>query len=431
MSESDRGKVKSGRKLKDYPQVPTTPPPSDKKDRALTQIEDELEREKKYLYALCMENKELEEIIENYDKETTYLKTNLPQQIVGDKKMHSGNEYWFKYETQMELIRKLERERKNLESEIKQIEEQGMINLDSLSQSELIMYVKQLERSKTNLLSELRSKEWGLDKQAKDIHHLNEMKRALQAEIRHYDKEFSLFRHYKKNSCPSASPTERRNSLGADEKRMKIWSQQQSQREGSKSEEPEKQGNGKRSSYSPEDDAETVPKTDVMFSSLDEAKLERMEFELGTPGCQKRTFKGSLTERKRGSDTKKGTARKTVVIGSLPELSKNKAKTPSPREVKLKRSKPENKVGTDSPNSSKPIKIIVTYETQRTVLTSKSSESEKPSSPDEEEVERSAEKDRSESARSVDEVYEEDYEESDTDKSEREKKKVGFLSTRV
>lgn len=236
-------------------------------------------------------------------------------QSVGDKKMHSGNEYWFKYETQMELIRKLERERKNLESEIKQIEEQGMINLDSLSQSELIMYVKQLERSKTNLLSELRSKEWGLDKQAKvsgksggqvlplatwtsiffflstlqDIHHLNEMKRALQAEIRHYDKEFSLFRHYKKNSCPSASPTERRNSLGADEKRMKIWSQQQSQREGSKSEEPEKQGNGKRSSYSPEDDAETVPKTDVMFSSLDEAKLERMEFELGTPGCQKRT----------------------------------------------------------------------------------------------------------------------------------------------
>lgn len=50
MSESDRGKVKSGRKLKDYPQVPTTPPPSDKKDRALTQIEDELEREKKYLW---------------------------------------------------------------------------------------------------------------------------------------------------------------------------------------------------------------------------------------------------------------------------------------------------------------------------------------------------------------------------------------------
>mgnify|MGYP006952279271 FL=1 len=67
----------------------------------------------------------------------------------------------------MEHVRKLEKEKKILETEIKQIEEQGMINLDSLSQSELIMYVKQLERTKTNLLSDLRSKEWGLDKQAK------------------------------------------------------------------------------------------------------------------------------------------------------------------------------------------------------------------------------------------------------------------------
>ena len=42
-----------------------------------------------------------------------------------------------------------------------------MINLDSLSQSELIMYVKQLERTKTDLTSNLRATEWSLDKQSK------------------------------------------------------------------------------------------------------------------------------------------------------------------------------------------------------------------------------------------------------------------------
>lgn len=67
----------------------------------------------------------------------------------------------------MEQNRKLEREKKSLQCEIKQIEKQGLVNLDSLTQSELILYVRQLERTKTNLQSDLRSKEWGLDKQAR------------------------------------------------------------------------------------------------------------------------------------------------------------------------------------------------------------------------------------------------------------------------
>jgi|GEM_PF-5799201 len=55
--------------------------------------------------------------------------------------------------------------------EIKQIEEQGVVNLDSLTQSELILYVKQLDRSKTDVTSELRAAEWGLDKKAKVSHY--------------------------------------------------------------------------------------------------------------------------------------------------------------------------------------------------------------------------------------------------------------------
>lgn len=86
---------------------------------------------------------------------------------MGDGKVHADNEFWFKYEAQVEANKKLEREKKHLEYELRQIEEQGVINLDSLSQSELIMYVKQLERTKTDLTSNLRATEWSLDKQSK------------------------------------------------------------------------------------------------------------------------------------------------------------------------------------------------------------------------------------------------------------------------
>lgn len=113
---------------------------------------------------------------------------------------------------------------------------------------------------------------------------MNEVKRALQAEIRHYDKEFSLFRHYKQNSCPSASPTGRRNSFAPEEKRLKFWKP----KEKNKSKELEKFGD-KQNSLS-EEDITTEPKSDLMFSSLDESKLGRMECESPTPGFQRRTW---------------------------------------------------------------------------------------------------------------------------------------------
>ena len=38
------------KKLKDYPSIPSTPPPSDKKDKQIKNLEDELEHERKYLW---------------------------------------------------------------------------------------------------------------------------------------------------------------------------------------------------------------------------------------------------------------------------------------------------------------------------------------------------------------------------------------------
>lgn len=158
------------------------------------------------------------------------------------------------------------------------------------------------------------------------------------------------------------------------------------------------------------------------------------------------SIKGEISERKRVVDVKKGPVKKTVAIGCLPELTKSKCKTPSPRNTKTKRVKGESKVGNVSPkskfemqNSNKPIKIIVTYETQRTCVTEKTN-SEKPSSTVTttptttaarafEEEKKSSESNKSESFRSADEVYEDDFEGSDLDK--QDEKKVGYLTTRV
>lgn len=214
--------------------------------------------------------------------------------------IRADNENWFKYQSQRESNRKLEKEKKHLEVEIKQIEEQGVVNLDSLTQSELILYVKQLERNKTDLTSELRASEWSLDKQAKEAHHLVQLRSALDAEIRHYDEELAMFRHYNKTSCPSATS---RSSLQVS----------------------------------------TLHK-DVSFSSLDGAATRRRTLS-PTPGFQRRSYeafislsikfsdcffriKGGIPETQRVIDPKKGPINKKLV-GTLPSLNQRKPSKPA------------------------------------------------------------------------------------------------------
>lgn len=115
-----------------------------------------------------------------------------------------------------------------------------------------------------------------------------------------------------------------------------------------------------------------------------------------------------------------------MVIGSLPELSKNK---PAGATVsKSKRIKIGNKVGTESPKplspvdkTNKPIQIIVTYETQRTTVAELQKKNET--------QEKEKDEEKLNTFRSVEEVYEDDFEESDVERSDR--KMSGFLTTRV
>ncbi|KAL0280958.1 UNVERIFIED_CONTAM: hypothetical protein PYX00_002099 [Menopon gallinae] len=345
MKSKDQNKLAAGagKKLKDYPAVPGTPPPEPRKDKEVVCLEKERDRERVYLSVLQRENAEIEKILHELEKELHYVKGNFPQNLDGDGKIHADNEYWFKYETQMEVNRKLERERRQLESEIKQMEDQGMINLDSLTQSELILYVKQLERTKTDLLSDLRAKEWSLDKQAKDYHHLNETKRALEAEIRHYDGERALFQHYKRISCPSAS---RQPSQKSSARRCRLTRQKDLR----------KPGDGKSLGSVSQENLSVPSARDVMFRSLDESSLEATKRPSGEP---KRVGKDV------GDRSKTPERKKTVT--SLPELSK-RSKTP-PGTSKTVRGKSGYGVGDGRarPSTSSSVKIIVTDESEGTL----------------------------------------------------------------
>lgn len=122
------------------------------------------------------------------------------------------------------------------------------------------------------------------------------MKRSLQSEIRHYDKEMALYRHYKKNSCPSADLKERRNSYGQDEKKIKLLKEREKIRKGclKKGEKDDGRISSQDYYYDENDDVIDDKKHDVMFSSLDETKLERINNNNNdlspTPGFQRRTY---------------------------------------------------------------------------------------------------------------------------------------------
>lgn len=118
-----------------------------------------------------------------------------------------------------------------------------------------------------------------------DFCHLDEIRKALEAEIRHYDEELAMFRHYKKVACPSASLATSHQSLHSQSARRAETGKS---RDGKRSTERLHRPFEKRNSLSHEDITD-IPKNDIMFSSLDESKLESLKTESPTLGFQRRT----------------------------------------------------------------------------------------------------------------------------------------------
>uniref|UniRef100_A0A1B6FN87 Uncharacterized protein n=1 Tax=Cuerna arida TaxID=1464854 RepID=A0A1B6FN87_9HEMI len=143
----------------------------------------ELEQEMKYRDKMFADNKNLEATIIKLEKELQYIRKQDPN-LNPPNTSCDGYQRW---QAQLKANSKLEKDI-TLESEKLRILKDAEtditdLNLDNLSQAELIRLVKQLERLKTDYQSTLNDTEHQLDVQAKEFHKLNETRKLYQAEM--------------------------------------------------------------------------------------------------------------------------------------------------------------------------------------------------------------------------------------------------------
>ncbi|XP_039300096.1 myosin-3-like isoform X2 [Nilaparvata lugens] len=160
-----------------------------KRTNDIDSIKSELEQEKKYRDSMVNSNRELEANIHRMEKELQRLKKEDPSSIQVLNSSHSTvtQEGFQAFQAQLNANMKLEKdialERERLRILTDSETDITELNLDGLTQAELIRVVKQLERMKTDLQSSLRDTEHNLDSQAREYFRLNETRRLYQAEL--------------------------------------------------------------------------------------------------------------------------------------------------------------------------------------------------------------------------------------------------------
>jgi len=102
------------------------------------------------------------------------------------------DEWKVRYYTQVEVNEQLERQRDWLMERVEAARNQSQegvsallaeLDLDSLTESQLLRYLKQLEKDRNSLYNELRDKEWKLDQESKTFHKYNDTRKAYMTEI--------------------------------------------------------------------------------------------------------------------------------------------------------------------------------------------------------------------------------------------------------
>ncbi|XP_054269371.1 uncharacterized protein LOC128990808 [Macrosteles quadrilineatus] len=146
-------------------------------------LKSELEQEIKFRDKMIADNRNLESTISKLERELQFIKKQDPN-LNPPNPSCDGYQRWqaqLKANHKLEKDIALETERlrilKDAETDITDL------NLDNLSQAELVRIVKQLERMKTDLISSLNDTEHQLDVQAKEFHKLNETRKLYQAEL--------------------------------------------------------------------------------------------------------------------------------------------------------------------------------------------------------------------------------------------------------
>ncbi|GFX10495.1 coiled-coil domain-containing protein 169 [Trichonephila clavipes] len=114
------------------------------------------------------------------------------EQQVDHADIADEDEWKVRYYTQVEVNEQLERQRDWLMERVEAARNQSQegvsallaeLDLDSLTESQLLRYLKQLEKDRNSLYNELRDKEWKLDQESKTFHKYNDTRKAYMTEI--------------------------------------------------------------------------------------------------------------------------------------------------------------------------------------------------------------------------------------------------------
>uniref|UniRef100_A0A1B6CDR4 Uncharacterized protein n=1 Tax=Clastoptera arizonana TaxID=38151 RepID=A0A1B6CDR4_9HEMI len=161
-------------------------------------LKEELDQEIKYRDQMLASNRELEDSIKNMERELGRLQKEDPNNLTPPSPGSVGYEGYQRLQEQLKINAKFVKEAIMEQEKLRILADAETditdLNLDNLSQSELIRIVKQLERLRTDLQSTLRETEQQLDVQAKEFLKLNDTKKLYQTEFELRERNKSLKR---------------------------------------------------------------------------------------------------------------------------------------------------------------------------------------------------------------------------------------------
>ncbi|XP_035223864.1 coiled-coil domain-containing protein 169-like [Stegodyphus dumicola] len=143
-------------------------------------LRSEIENEQRMTEMLDLSIEELQRTVEALEQQVDHTD-------IADE-----DEWKVRYYTQVEVNEQLERQRDWLMERVEAARNQSQegvsallaeLDLDSLTESQLLRYLKQLEKDRNSLYNELRDKEWKLDQESKTFHKYNDTRKAYMTEI--------------------------------------------------------------------------------------------------------------------------------------------------------------------------------------------------------------------------------------------------------
>ncbi|XP_064482029.1 coiled-coil domain-containing protein 169-like isoform X2 [Ornithodoros turicata] len=149
-------------------------------DAEIKQLKIDIENEQKM-------KQMLDQSIDDLCKTVESLEIQAQSTDVGDE-----DEWKVRYYTQVEVNRQLEHQRDWLRERAQAAKvnnKEGLteyladLDLDSLTENQLIRYLRQLEKDRNIVHNEIRDTEWKLDQESKAFHKFNDIRKAYMTEI--------------------------------------------------------------------------------------------------------------------------------------------------------------------------------------------------------------------------------------------------------